>query len=119
MQTETTVAAIMVRTLARAIPPRRIPRAPHAYLDRPRIQFNWGYWDAIALTSKGAARPDGLTAETILDRHPDPFYANGYVMGAAVVRGQGPRGTSSEPAWQDFRAGLTDPNLIFRIEANP
>lgn len=94
-------------------------RAPHQYLDRPRLQFNWGYWDAIALTSKGTERPDGLTAETIIAKHPDPFYAHGYVMGAAVVRGEFPRGRTSEPAWNEFRAALTDPNLIFRIEANP
>lgn len=97
----------------------RVPRAPHPYLDRPRTQFNWGYWDGIALTSKGTERADGLTAETIVAKYPDPFYANGYVMGAAVVRGEFPRGQTSEPAWNDFRAGLTDPNLIFRIEANP
>lgn len=106
--------------IARKIARPPIPeRSPHPYLDRPRIQFNWGYWDGIAFTSKGTERMDGLTAETILAKYPDPFYAHGYVMGAAVVRGEFPRGMTSEPAWNEFRAALTDPTLIFRIEANP
>lgn len=88
-------------------------------LRRPRFQFNWGYWDGISLTARGAARRDGLTEETILAGHPNPFYAYGCLAGAAAVRGTGPHGTSSDPAWNEFLASLTDPDLIFRIEANP
>ena len=88
-------------------------------LKRPNFQFNRGYWDGISLTARGASRSDGLTEETILARHPNPFYAYGCLAGAAAVRGTGPHGTSSDPAWNDFLAGLTDPDLIFQIEANP
>lgn len=89
------------------------------YLQRPRLRFNHGYWDGMALTARGAARQDGLIEENILALHPDPFYAYGCLAGAAAVRGEGPRGITSDPAWNDFLAGLTDPDLIFQIEANP
>lgn len=93
---------------------------PDGYLSRPpRLRFNWGYWDAAALTARGILRPDGLTAKTILDRHPDLFYAHCWIYGEQVVRGQGEAGKSSEPAWQDFLASLTDPTLIHRVRANP
>ncbi len=97
----------------------QIPNAPPSFLDRPHHRFNHGYWDGAALTARGVARQDGIDAENIIGSHFDPFYAHGFVSGCAVIKGQGPDGQSSARAWQEFLAGLTDPDLLFQVEANP
>jgi hypothetical protein len=107
MRTETNTEITMTR------------RRYSADLNSPRMRFNWGFWDAAALTARGVVRQDGIGADNIVGSHFDPFYAHGFVAGAAVIKGQGIDGHSSARAWDTFLAELTDPNLIFQIEVNP
>jgi hypothetical protein len=97
----------------------RETEADRGFLNRPRVRFNWGYWDGAALTARGIERQDGISADNIIGSHFDPFYAHGFVAGCAVVKGQGMDGQSSVRAWTEFQAGLTDSNLLFQIEVNP
>lgn len=100
--------------------PRTYSKASDAsHLDRPRVRFNWGYWDGAFMAAEGICRLDGLTAETIVGKHFDPFYAHGYVAGCASLQNADGPGVSSDPAWSGFRADLSDPSLIFQIEAMP
>lgn len=95
------------------------PAEPCLFHDRPIVKFNHGYWDGAVLTARGLVRKDGIGADNILGSHFDPFYANGFVLGCKVIKGTGPDGQSSKRAWQEFLAGLTDPDLLFQVEANP
>lgn len=87
------------------------------YLQRPRLRFNLGYWDGAVLTAKGLDDELEDVAQAVRGR--DPFYDAGLAYGRDVIRGQGPDGQSSLRAWTEFLAELTEPNLIFQIEANP
>ena len=64
-----------------------------------RVRFNWGFWDAIFNAKNGLPRPDGLTVETIADKHHDAAYAQGWIAGFNA-HANGFDGSSSEDAWQ-------------------
>lgn len=82
----------------------------------PEVRFNWGYWDGAVLAATGRQRRDGVTLDTILQKHFDPFYAHGYVAGAEA-HAAGRLAMTSKPAWAEFLADLTDPDLLFFAEA--
>ena len=64
-----------------------------------RVRFNWGFWDAIFNAKNSLPRPDGLTVETIADKHYDAAYAQGWIAGFNA-HANGFDGSSSEDAWQ-------------------
>lgn len=82
----------------------------------PRLRFNMGYWDAAVLVALKKTRADGVTAETIVSRHFDPFYAHGFVKGDEAQRALGSQEAGSGEAWDAFLLRLKDPELLRQLQ---
>lgn len=68
-------------------------------LDSPRIRFNWGFWDGCQeATWKKAARAE----------HTNPYYAEGYQRGYALISAGSQEPDSSTGAWQNYISSLDE-----------
>ncbi len=84
-----------------------------AVLFDDRVRFNWGYHDAAQAVREGWDSPERnygfgsflvlRTPQHVLERHPSPIYAAGWMAGYADAKA-GRNTTSSDPAWEAHNA---------------
>ena len=87
------------------------PRSPadENEVASPRVRFNWGFHDATADVCAGRPARD-------MTSHFCRPYAAGYLAGtAAMVDDAGLPGESSEPAWLQHVAPVTDDVLLLAL----
>ena len=87
-------------------------------LDSPRVRFNWGFHDATADEAAGRPARD-------MSGHSCRPYAAGYLAGRATMAGlmsaataagtSAERPESSEPAWLEHVAPVTDDALLLAL----
>lgn len=76
----------------------------------PQVRFNKGYWDGCLMVARGL--PQGQVASVVFY---DSFYEDGMIHALANYE----RGDKADgrKAWDEYRATLTDPHMIFQLEA--